>query len=143
MTDEEARKQFFDGQQRLVREPHQLRSTSTITRPGICVSNPGVATLLGKDMRGVKDANGLPFAAMLMDLARQGQGSLRYTFLRSGTDPTPLDKVAFTRGFAPWHLMIGTARIHLRGRCVVLVDGPDRFDRHRRADAAVDRDRLG
>ena len=55
----------------------------------------------------VKDAFGLPFAQMLMDLARQGQGSLRYSFLRSSTDPTPLDKVAFTRGFAPWHLMIG------------------------------------
>ena len=109
---------------------------------GICVSNPGVATLLGKDMRGVKDANGLPFAQMLMDLARQGQGSLRYTFLRSATDPTPLDKVAFTRGFAPWHLMIGTATYHLGGRCVVLVDGQDRFRRHRRADAALDRDRL-
>ena len=53
-------------------------------------------------MRNVKDANGLPFASMLMDIARRGQGTLRYTFLRSSTDPTPLDKVAFTRGFAPW-----------------------------------------
>jgi methyl-accepting chemotaxis protein len=61
-------------------------------------------------MRPVKDANGLPFASMLMDIAKQGQGSLRYSFLRSSTDPTPLDKVAFTRGFAPWHLMIGNAQ---------------------------------
>src|SRR5216684_2466550 len=76
---------------------------------GICVSNPGVPTLLGKDMRPVKDAFGLPFASMLIDIARQGQGSLRYSFLRSSTDPTPLDKVAFARGFGPWHLMIGSA----------------------------------
>jgi methyl-accepting chemotaxis protein len=45
----------------------------------------------------------------MMDIARQGQGSIRYTFLRSSTDPTALEKVAFTRGFAPWHLMISTA----------------------------------
>jgi methyl-accepting chemotaxis protein len=63
-------------------------------------------------MRPVKDANGLPFASMLMDIARQGGAgsSIRYTFLRSSTDPTPLDKVAWGRGFAPWHLMIGTAQ---------------------------------
>src|SRR5262249_25883169 len=32
---------------------------------------------------------------------------LRFVFPRSSTDPTPLDKIAFARGFAPWHLMIG------------------------------------
>jgi methyl-accepting chemotaxis protein len=69
----------------------------------------GIAALVGKDMRQVKDANGMPFASMLMDISRRGEGSLRYVFPRSSTDPTPLDKVAFARGFAPWHMMIGTA----------------------------------
>src|SRR5258708_35367343 len=77
---------------------------------GICVSNPGVPTLLGKDMRGVKDAYGLPFASMLMDLARDGQGSLRYSFLRSSTAPTPPDKVASTRASAPCHRMTAHAQ---------------------------------
>ena len=49
------------------------------------------------------------FAVALMEIAKKGQGTLRYSFRRSGTDPTPLDKVAFTRGFAPWNLMIGSA----------------------------------
>ena len=109
ITEEEARKKFFEAANNVWYENHTNYVYIYDYETGICVSNPGVATLLGKDMRGVKDANGLPFAQILLAIARQGQGSLRYTFLRSATDPTPLDKVAFTRGFAPWHLMIGTA----------------------------------
>ena len=109
ITEEEARKKFFEAANNVWYENHTNYVFIYDYETGICVSNPGVATLLGKDMRTFKDANGLPFAQMLIDLARQGQGSLRYTFLRSATDPTPLDKVAFTRGYEPWHLMIGTA----------------------------------
>ena len=110
MTEEEAKKRFFAAAGAVWYEAHTKYVFIYDFETGICVSNPGVPTLLGKDMRTVKDANGLPFASMLMDIARQGQGSLRYSFLRSSTDPTPLDKVAFTRGFAPWHLMIGNAQ---------------------------------
>ena len=110
MTEEEAKQRFFAAAGLVWYEEHTNFVYIYDYETGICVSNPGVPTLLGKDMRGVKDANGLPFAAMLMDLARHGQGSLRYSFLRSSTDSTPLDKVAFTRGFAPWHLMIGNAQ---------------------------------
>jgi methyl-accepting chemotaxis protein len=110
MTEEEAKKRFFAAAGAVWYEGHTNYVFIYDFETGICVSNPGVPTLLGKDMRTVKDANGLPFASMLMDIAQQGQGSLRYSFLRSSTDPTPLDKVAFTRGFAPWHLMIGNAQ---------------------------------
>jgi methyl-accepting chemotaxis protein len=110
MTEEEAKKRFFTAAGAVWYEGHTNYVFIYDFETGICVSNPGVPTLLGKDMRTVKDANGLPFASMLMDIAKQGQGSLRYSFLRSSTDPTPLDKVAFTRGFAPWHLMIGNAQ---------------------------------
>jgi methyl-accepting chemotaxis protein len=109
MTDEEAKKRFFAAAGALWYEGHTNYAFIYDYETGICVMNSGVPTLLGKDMRTVKDANGLPFASMLMEIAKRGQGSLRYTFLRSSTDPTPLDKVAFARGFAPWHLMIGTA----------------------------------
>jgi methyl-accepting chemotaxis protein len=110
MTEEEAKKRFFAAAGAVWYEAHTNFVFIYDFETGICVSNPGVPTLLGKDMRAVKDANGLPFASMLMDLARQGEGSLRYSFLRSSTDSTPLDKVAFTRGFAPWHLMIANAQ---------------------------------
>src|ERR1700750_885145 len=109
ITEDEAKKKFFEAAGNIWYENHTNYLFIYDYDTGIVVSNPGVKTLLGKDMRGVKDAFGLPFADMLMDLARKGEGSVRYSFLRSSTDPTPLDKVAFTRGFAPWHLMIGTA----------------------------------
>ena len=109
ITEEDAKKKFFEAANNIWYEGHTNYLFIYDYDTGIVVANPGVSNLLGKDMRGVKDAFGLPFAQMLMDLARQGQGSVRYSFLRSNTDPTPLDKVAFTRGFAPWHLMIGTA----------------------------------
>ena len=109
ITEEEAKKRFFAVAGTVWYEGHTNYVFIYDYDTGISVVNTGVPTLLGKDMRTFKDANGLPFASMLIDLARQGQGSVRYTFLRSSTDPTPLDKVAFTRGFAPWHLMIGTA----------------------------------
>jgi methyl-accepting chemotaxis protein len=109
MTEAEAKAKFLAVAGAVWYEGHTNYVFIYDTETGICIANPGVPTLLGKDMRAVKDANGLPFASMLIDIARQGQGSVRYTFLRSSTDPTPLDKVAFARGFAPWHLMIGTA----------------------------------
>jgi methyl-accepting chemotaxis protein len=109
LTEEEAKKRFFTAAGSVWYEGHSNYVFIYDTESGLCVANTGVPTLLGKDMRTVKDANGLPFASMLMDIARQGQGSLRYVFLKSSTDPTPLDKVAFARGFAPWHLMIGSA----------------------------------
>jgi len=109
MTDEEAKKRFFAVSTAVWYEDHTNYVFIYDYDTGITVSNPGVPHLLGKDMREMKDAFGLPFAAMLIDIAKKGQGSLRYSFLRSSTDQTPLDKVAFARGFAPWHLMIGTA----------------------------------
>jgi methyl-accepting chemotaxis protein len=112
MTEDEAKAKFFAVASSVWYEGHTNYVFIYDTETGICVANPGVATLLGKDMRPVKDANGLPFASMMIDIARQGGAgsSIRYTFLRSSTDPTPLDKVAFARGFGPWHLMIGTAQ---------------------------------
>jgi methyl-accepting chemotaxis protein len=109
MTEDEAKKRFFAAAGNVWYENHTNFVFIYDYETGICVSNPGVPTFLGKDMRGAKDINGLPFASIMMDLARKGEGTLRYTFLRSSTDPTPLDKVAFTRGFAPWHMMIATA----------------------------------
>jgi methyl-accepting chemotaxis protein len=109
LTEEEARKRFFAAAGAVWYEGHTNYVFIYDYETGFCISNPGVPTLVGKDMRPVKDSFGLPFASMLIDIAKNGQGSLRYSFLRSSTDPTPLDKVAFARGFGPWHLMIGSA----------------------------------
>ncbi len=110
MTDQEAKARFLAAAGAIWFEGHTNYVFIYDTETGVCILNSGVPTLVGKDMRQVKDANGLPFGTMMIDIAREGRGdSIRYTFLRSSTDPTPLDKVAFARGFTPWHLMIGTA----------------------------------
>ncbi|WP_426438020.1 methyl-accepting chemotaxis protein [Bradyrhizobium genosp. P] len=109
MTEEEAKKRFLEANNSVWYEDHSNYVFIYDYATGLCVSNPGIPQFVGKDMRPNKDANGLPFAVMLMELAQKGQGTLRYTFRRSGSDATPLEKVAFTRGFAPWNLMIGSA----------------------------------
>jgi methyl-accepting chemotaxis protein len=109
MTEEEAKKRFLEANNSVWYEDHTNYTFIYDYETGLCVSNPGIPQFVGKDMRPNKDANGLPFAVLLMDLAKKGQGTLRYTFRRSGSDATPLEKVAFTRGFAPWNLMIGSA----------------------------------
>jgi methyl-accepting chemotaxis protein len=76
------------------------------TETGICVMDSGNPVLLGKDGRALKDSYGVPFGAVLIDIAKQqGEGSLRYSFPKGNTK-TPLDKVAYVRIFAPWHLAI-------------------------------------
>jgi methyl-accepting chemotaxis protein len=107
MTEDEAKKRFLAAATYVWYENHTNYVFIYDYDTGIMVANPAIPTLLGKDMRGLKDANGLPFAAMLIDIAKKGEGTLRFMFPRSSSDPTPLDKIAFARGFAPWHLMIG------------------------------------
>ncbi|HEY2137205.1 MAG TPA: methyl-accepting chemotaxis protein, partial [Xanthobacteraceae bacterium] len=79
------------------------------TQSGLCVMNSGNPPLVGKDVRGLKDATGMPFASMMLDMARQhGEGTITYAFPK-GTDKTPLPKIAFIRHFEPWNMMIAAA----------------------------------
>ena len=109
MTEDEAKTRFLAAASYVWYENHTNYVFIYDYDTGIMIANPAIPTLLGKDMRGLKDANGIPFAAMMIDIAKKGEGTLRFSFPRSSADPTPLDKIAFARGFAPWHLMIGNA----------------------------------
>jgi methyl-accepting chemotaxis protein len=108
MTEEEAKARFFAASNSVWFEGHTNYIFIYDTETGLCVMNAGNPGLLGKDVRGLKDANGLPFASMMLDIARRGEGTIRYAFPKGG-DKTPLEKVAYVRGFAPWHLMIASA----------------------------------
>ena len=110
MTEEEAKKRFLEANTNVWYEEHSNYAYIYDYETGLCVSNPGIPQFVGKDMRPNKDANGNLFAVTLMGIAKKGQGTLHYSFRRSGSDPTPLEKVAFTRGFAPWNLMIASAQ---------------------------------
>lgn len=108
MTDLEARARFNAAAGAVSFEGHNNYLYIYDTETGLCLVNSGNPAFVGKDMRGVKDANGLPFAAMMIDVAKSpGEGTVRYVFAKPGI--TPLDKIAYVRGFAPWHLMLGTA----------------------------------
>jgi methyl-accepting chemotaxis protein len=112
MTDQEARARFLAVASLVWYENHTNYVFIYDYETGIMVANPSITTLVGKDMRNMKDANGMPFASILIDIARQGGAgsSLRFAFPSSSSDPTPMDKVAWSRGFEPWHLMIGNAQ---------------------------------
>jgi methyl-accepting chemotaxis protein len=112
MTGQEARTRFLAVASMVWYENHTNYVFIYDYDTGIMIANPSVTTLVGKDMRNVKDANGMAFASMLIDIARQGGAgsSLRFVFPSSSSDPTPVDKVAWARGFGPWHLMIGNAQ---------------------------------
>ncbi|HEX3993608.1 MAG TPA: cache domain-containing protein [Acetobacteraceae bacterium] len=109
MTEAEAKARFFAAAGGFWFENHTNYLFIYDTETGICVMNTGNPALLGKDVRGLKDANGLPFASMMIDIAkRQNEGTLRYVFAKGGSAAMS-DKIAYVRGFAPWHMMISTA----------------------------------
>jgi methyl-accepting chemotaxis protein len=108
MTQEEAKARLLAAASAMWFEGHSNYLFIYDTETGLCVANAGNAALIGKDVRGLKDSNGLLFGSMMLDVAKRGEGTLRYAFPR-GSDKTPQEKVAYIRGFAPWHLMIATA----------------------------------
>jgi methyl-accepting chemotaxis protein len=108
MSEDEAKARFFAAAGSMWFEGHANYLFIYDTETGLCVMNTGNPGLVGKDVRGLKDANGLPFASQMLDIAKRGEGTIRYAFPKGG-DKTPLEKVAYVRGFAPWHLMIATA----------------------------------
>jgi methyl-accepting chemotaxis protein len=109
LTQEEAKKRFYAASGAVWFEDHTNYVFIYDYETGICVMNTGNKPLLGKDITGLKDAYGLPFATMMLDMAkRQGEGTIRYAFPK-GLDKTPSDKIAYVRGSAPWHLMIAAA----------------------------------
>jgi methyl-accepting chemotaxis protein len=108
MTDEEAKARFFAAANAVSFEGRTNYVFIYDTETGICIVNAGNPALLGKDVRGLRDADGRPFAATMIDIAKQGEGTLRYSFSKAGS-ATMLDKIAYVRGFGPWHMMISTA----------------------------------
>jgi methyl-accepting chemotaxis protein len=108
MTEEEAKARFFAAAGVVWFEGHTNYAFIYDTATGLCVMNTGNPGLVGKDVRNLKDSAGLPFAANMLDIAKRGEGTIRYTFPKGGAK-TPLDKVAYVRGFTPWNMMIASA----------------------------------
>src|ERR1700730_13571181 len=82
MTEQEAKARLFEATRGIWFEGHTNYVFIYDTETGLCVMNSGNVALVGKDVRGLKDAAGLPFASMMLDMARRGEGTIRYTFPR-------------------------------------------------------------
>ena len=65
------------------------------------------ASLIGKDLSGLKDANGVQIIPELVKKAKNGGGSLLYLWPRAGDD-VPIEKWGYAVGFTPWEWMLGT-----------------------------------
>src|ERR1700761_8591670 len=103
MSEDEAKARFFAASGAVWFEGHTNYVFIYDTETGLCVMNTGNPALVGKEVRELKDSSGLPFAQMMLDMAKRGEGTIRYMFPRGGAK-TPLDKVAYVRGYAPWHM---------------------------------------
>src|SRR5579863_3924091 len=108
ISEEEAKARFFAATGGIWFEGHTNYVFIYDSESGICVLNTGNPALIGKDIRGLKDSYGLAFGSMMLDIARRGEGTIAYKFPKGGAT-APMEKVAYVRCFAPWHLMIATA----------------------------------
>lgn len=109
MTEEEARARFLATAGVIWFEGHANYVFMWDSETGIDVANIGRTEQVGKDSRGFKDAHGLPFGAMILDIAKRGdEGTVSYMFPK-GKDPAPMEKIAYVRGFAPFHVAIVAA----------------------------------
>ena len=109
LTDEEAKQRFFAASGAMRFEGGSNYVFIYDSETGTCVMNTGNPAVLGKDGRQFKDAYGVPFVTLMMDIAKQkGEGVVRYS-LPKGAEKIPLEKIVYVRHFAPWRLAIGSA----------------------------------
>jgi methyl-accepting chemotaxis protein len=109
MTQDEAKKRFVAAAGAVWYEDHTNFVFIYDTEAATMVTS-GIKALIGKNIHEFRDANGLPFATVMLDIAkRDGQGTLRFMFPRSNVDKTPYDKIAYFRNSAPWHMLIASA----------------------------------
>ncbi|WP_029007400.1 methyl-accepting chemotaxis protein [Azospirillum halopraeferens] len=82
-----------------------------LDRAGIVLGHGADAKLVGRDLTGVTDPNGVHFIRAMLDAARanpQG-GFAAYAWPKPGDpDKTPMPKLSYVRTFAPWGWVVAT-----------------------------------
>lgn len=70
--------------------------------------HPFVKKLIGQEIGGMKDANGKPFFAEMVEIAkRDGAGFVDYLWPKPGSE-APVDKISYVRSFPDWSWVIGS-----------------------------------
>jgi len=65
--------------------------------------------LMGKDLTGVKDTNGIAiFPAMISIAKSKGEGTYTYNWSRAIDSKETAEKLTYVKGFEPWGIFIGT-----------------------------------
>nr|WP_321454855.1 cache domain-containing protein [uncultured Cohaesibacter sp.] len=74
----------------------------------VIVMHAAKPDLNGKDLSGLKDANGVTiFPTFVKTVQAQGGGFVGYMWPKAGSD-NAVDKLSYVKGFAPWGWVIGT-----------------------------------
>src|SRR5579872_6895857 len=83
ITEQEAKARFLSAAGAVWFEAHTNYVFIYDFESGLCVMNNGNPALVGKDVRGLRDSNGIPFASMMLDIAKsQNGGTILYAFPR-------------------------------------------------------------
>ncbi len=72
------------------------------------IMHPIKPALIGKNVGGVKDADGTALFINMVNVVRaKGQGFVPYKWPKPGVDE-PVGKISFVKGFTPWQWIIGS-----------------------------------
>ncbi len=74
----------------------------------VTLMHPIKPSLEGKDLKGLKDANGTAIFVEFVKTVRQnGEGTVPYLWPKPGSEE-PVQKVSYVKGFKPWNWVVGT-----------------------------------
>ncbi|MCW8847373.1 MAG: methyl-accepting chemotaxis protein, partial [Sedimenticola sp.] len=74
----------------------------------ITLMHPIKPSLEGKDLSGLKDANGTAiFVEFVNTVKTKGEGTVPYLWPKPGSEE-PIQKVSYVKGFKPWGWVVGT-----------------------------------
>lgn len=74
---------------------------------GNCQVLPTKTAWIGTNRIGEKDKQGRSYVVDLVEVAKRGGDTTRYTFDKPGSK-VPADKIGYAKGFEPWKWMVGT-----------------------------------
>ena len=106
LTREDAQARFKDALLKIRYSGDEYLFAHTYDQVGFAHPSP---KLMGKDVSGIKDSNGVPVIPALLDIVRkQNEGTYAYDWPLRQDDPKTAVKLSYVKGFAPWKVFIGT-----------------------------------
>jgi methyl-accepting chemotaxis protein len=106
ITREEAQARFKEALLAVHYSGAEYLFAHTYDQVGFAHPNP---QLMGKDVSGIKDANGVFIIPALIRIAKtQNEGTYAYDWPLRPDDPKTAVKLSYVKAFAPWNIFIGT-----------------------------------